>query len=280
MRPIPNLTANLSIKPIHLMIPVLAVLVGLAGCTSTSSNTPAPAPIPQPVPPPPIKEAPLPVRANLRAELAAGYYERGQMDVALQELTEAVKLDPTNAKIYNVYGLVYATLGQDADAARNFRKALELSPNDSEFRQNWGWYLCTHAQAKESIPEFERAISNPLYKTPEIALINAGRCAGSLGETQRAEQFFRRALNVSPSNPEAAYSLSQLAYKEGRLPEARALMKPVMQQNNPSAEELVLGMCIERKLGDRSAEASYVSQLRNRYPNSPETKSIATGACE
>ncbi len=268
-------------RPASWLIPLLAALVLAAGCSSTSTTSPpvAVAPTPPP-PPPPIKEAPLPVRANLRAELAAGYYERGQMDVALQELAEAVKLDPTNPKIYNVYGLVYATLGQDTDAARNFRKALELAPNDSEFRQNWGWYLCTHAQARESIPEFERAVSNPLYKTPEIALINAGRCAGSLGESKQAEAFFRRALVVSPNNPEASLSLAQLTYKEGRLPEARALMKPVMQQTNPQPEALALGACIERKMGDRSAEASYISQLRNRYPDSAEAKFIATGACE
>ena len=262
------------------LVPVVALVLLATGCTSTVT-TPAPTAIPT-APPPPIviREAPLPVRANLRAELAAGYYERGQMDVALQELAEAVKLDPTLPKIYNVYGLVYATMGQDADAARNFRKAIEMAPSDPEFRQNWGWYLCTHNQARESIPEFERAVSNPLYKTPEVALINAGRCAGSLGESQKAEQFFRRALNVSPGNPQAALSLSQLAYKDGRLAEARALMKPVMQQTNPDAEALVLGMCIERKLGDRSAEASYASQLHNRYPESAETKSIAAGACE
>ncbi len=100
------------------LIPMLAALALAAGCSSTSTTSP-PAPVPPAPPPPPaIKEAPLPVRANLRAELAAGYYERGQMDIALQELAEAVKLDPTNPKIYNVYGLVYATLGQDADAAQ------------------------------------------------------------------------------------------------------------------------------------------------------------------
>ena len=266
--------------PIQVLTPVLLSLLLAAGCTSTTTQAPAPVPIPAPAPLPPIKEAPLPVRANLRAELAAAYYERGQMDVALQELAEAVKLDPTLAKSYNIYGLVYATLGQDAEAARSFRKALELAPNDPEFRQNWGWYLCTHGQAKESLPEFERAVSNPLYKTPESALINAGRCSDSLGETQRAEQYFRRALNVSPNNPEAAFSLAQLSYKQGRLPDARSLMKAVMQQNTPGPEQLALGMCIERKMGDRSAEASYISQLRNRYPDSPEAKNIASGACE
>jgi type IV pilus assembly protein PilF len=256
-----------------------AAIALAAGCSSTSTTPPV-APTPALPPPPPIKEASLPVRANAHVELATGYYERGQMDVALQELGNALKLDPTNPKIYNTYGLVYATLGQDAEAAQNFRKALELAPNDSDFRQNWGWYLCTHGQAKESIPEFEIAAGNPLYKTPEIALINAGRCSASLGENQRADLFFRRALSISPNNPQAAFSLSQLVYKEGRLPEARALMKPVMLQTNPPPEALALGICIERKLGDRSAEASYTSQLRNRYPGSVEAQNIATGTCE
>jgi len=267
-------------RPAPWPVPLLAALALAAGCTSTSTTTPPTAVPPAPPPPPAIKEAPLPVRANLRAELAAGYYERGQMDVALQELAEAVKLDPTLPKIYNVYGLVYATLGQDADAARNFRKAIELAPNDSEIRQNWGWYLCTHGQAREAIPEFEMAARNPLYKSPEIALINAGRCAGSLGENKQAEVFFKRALGVSPNNPLAALSLSQLTFKEGRLAEARALMKPVMQQTNPPPEALMLGACIERKMGDRSAEASYISQLRNRYPDSAEARNIATETCQ
>jgi len=57
-------------------------------------------------------------------------------------------------------------------------------------------------------------------------------------------------------------------------------MNPVMLQTNPPPEALALGACIERKMGDRSAEASYISQLRNRYPDSAEAKSIATGVCE
>jgi type IV pilus assembly protein PilF len=54
----------------------------------------------------------------------------------------------------------------------------------------------------------------------------------------------------------------------------------VMLTTNPPPEGLRLGMCVERKLGDRQAELSYVSQLRNRYPDAPETKAIATESCE
>jgi type IV pilus assembly protein PilF len=263
-----------------LVLGLLAALAVLAGCESTSSSKQATAPPPVTPPPPPPQEAPAPYRAQLHTEIAAGFYERGQMDVALQELAEAAKLDPRNAKIYNVYGLVYAMIGRDAEAQQNFQRAIELAPNDSEIRQNWGWYLCTHGRAKESIQEFELAVRNPLYKSPDVSLVNAGKCSVEIGDNKRAEEFFRRALSINPNNTTAAYNLSLLTYRQARLDEARALMKRVMQQATPPPDALYLGMCIERKMGDRSSEASYVSQLRNRYPESAEAKAIPPGACE
>jgi Tfp pilus assembly protein PilF len=57
-------------------------------------------------------------------------------------------------------------------------------------------------------------------------------------------------------------------------------MRPVMLHASPRPEALYLGMCIEQRLGDRQAELSYVSQLRNRYPDAAETKAIGTVACD
>jgi type IV pilus assembly protein PilF len=218
-------------------------------------------------------------RAELHTDLAAGYFERGQYDVALEELAEALKTDPTYPKLYSVYGLVYAELGDDPKAELNFRKGLELAPADSEIRHNWGWYLCTHGRPRESIGEFEAALRNPLYRTPEIALINAGKCSVEAGDNAAADQYFRRALVLKPGNPQAAYNLALLSYRGNKLEESRALMRFVMAQNPPPPEALYLGMCIERTLKDRQAEESYVTQLRNRYPNSAEARAIATGGC-
>ena len=258
-------------------IVLLLFTLALAAC---ASKNPAPTPQPEPAPPVKAQEAPLAQRAQIRADLAAGYYERGQMDIALEELGEAAKLDPTNARIYNIYGLVYTMMADNAKAEENFRRAVSLAPNDSEIRHNWGAFLCATGRAREAIPEFEQAIRNPLYKTPEIALINAGKCSVTLGDTAKAEQYFRQAITVSPNNPTAAYNLALLAFRQKRLDEARAWMRPVMQQQSVTPEALYLGMCIERRQGDRQSELSYTSQLRNRYPDSVEAKAIASGVCE
>ena len=228
----------------------------------------------QPQPTPPAE------RARLHTDLAAGYYERGQMDIALDELNVAIKLDPRYAPAYNIFGLVYAVLGEDRKAEQSFARALELAPNDSDIHHNWGWYLCQHKREREALEQFDIAVRNPLYKSPEIALVNAGRCAITIGDMRVAEGYFRRALVVKPGYELAAYGLALIAYKEGRYADARNWMKGVMQTSNPQPEVLYLGMCVERKLGDNQAELSYVSQMRNRYPDAPETKAINTEGCQ
>ena len=272
----------MSREALHAMAACALAAVVLAGCQSKPlTEAPAQAQIPQQSLPP-VKQPVVPPeeRAQLHAQIAAGYFERGQFDVAIEEANDALKLDSRNARAYNVLGLVYGVLGERPKAEDAFARALQLSPQDSEIRQNYGWYLCQTGRARESIPEFEAALRNPLYRSADIALINAGKCSAAFGEVAQAETYFRRALQVSPGNAVAGYNLALVAYKSARYDDARAWMRIAMQDANPPPETLFLGMCVERKKGDTQAELSYISQLRNRYPDAAETKAIATGACE
>ena len=225
----------------------VVVMAMLVGCNTTPK---APEPQPREAPPPQQQASPVD-RARMHTDLAGGYYERAQMDIAIDELKLAVAADPGYAPAYNLYGLVYAVLGEDRKAEQSFERALALAPNDSDVHHNWGWYLCQHKREREALAQFEIAVANPLYRTPEIALVNAGR-----------------------------YGIALIAYKEARYDEARKWIRPVMQTTTPPPEAMYLGLCIERKLGDRQAELSYITQLRNRFPDSVETKAITTEACE
>ncbi|HEY3180870.1 MAG TPA: type IV pilus biogenesis/stability protein PilW [Casimicrobiaceae bacterium] len=262
---------------IYALLGMIAALL-VAGC---ASNKPAQTASPEALDPVKTQETSPQRRAQIKTDLAAGYYERGQFDVALEVLDEAQKLDPNYPKTYNVFGLVYTMLGETPKAEASFQRGLSLAPNDPDLRANWGAFLCATGRPREAIPELETALRDPLYKSPEIALINAGKCSAALGENKKADEYFRRALGASPGNSIAAYNLALLAYREARLDDARSWMRPVMRDASPRAEALYLGMCIERKQGDRQAEISYMTQLRNRYPDSPEAKAVvATRACE
>ena len=57
--------------------------------------------------------------------------------------------------------------------------------------------------------------------------------------------------------------------------DAEQYVNNVISLGNPSADALLLAARVARGLGDRSSESSYVSQLRRRYPDSPQTRAIS-----
>jgi type IV pilus assembly protein PilF len=60
--------------------------------------------------------------------------------------------------------------------------------------------------------------------------------------------------------------------------EARKLVGRFNKLVTPNAESLWLALRIERKLGERVAESSYATQLRRRYPASPQYQLLQRGA--
>ena len=269
-------------RRIALPFSVAVAVALLAGCASKEPAERASSP--QSSPQPKLEtvkaqEATPQQRAHIKTDLAAGYYERGQFDVALDVLREAEQLDANYARIFDIYGLVYTMLGEPQKAESSFRRALSIAPNDPDIRANWGAFLCATGRERESIPEFEAAVRDPLYKTPEVAFINAGKCTLALGDSKKADEYFRRALTAAPSNAIASYQLALLAYKETRIQDARFWLRPAVQAVAPRPDALLLGVCIERKLGDRQAELSFALQLKNRYPDAPETRQIDSGNC-
>lgn len=213
-------------------------------------------------------------RARIHTELGASYYERGQYATALEELKAAIAADSGYAPAYNTTGLVYMDLRQDQLAEKNFRQALDLSPGDSNAHNNYGLFLCSRGRAQEGMPHFQAALKDPLYSTPAKALANAGVCSRELNDDKSAEAHFAKALAIEPANPVALYHLADIHFKRGQPEDARRYLARQQQIAAPSPESLWLALRIERKLGDRNAEASYGLQLRKKFPESPQAKAL------
>jgi type IV pilus assembly protein PilF len=215
--------------------------------------------------------------ARIHTELGAGYYMRGQLGVALKELQIAVKAEPRYGPAYNVLGLVYSELGEKAAAEENFKRALEINPEDSDAQNNYGLFLCREKRQEEAIPHFLLALKNPLYKTPDLSYVNAAICSREMGDMKKAEEYFSRALGLQPNNAQALAGLARIADEQGQVDQAHVYLTRFMQVGQPDAETLLLGIKIERQRGDRQAEASYRSQLRNRFPKSKEAQAAESG---
>jgi type IV pilus assembly protein PilF len=216
-------------------------------------------------------------RARIHTELAAAYYQRGNMGVALEELRIAAVADPSYAPAHSMFGLVYMDLREQQLAQQSFERALQLSPNDADINHNYGWFLCQTKREPDSIKYFLQAIRNPLYATPSRSYSAAGVCTMRTQNTKDAEQFFERALKMEPDETSALLNLGQIRYQQGKMEEARRLVSRYNKLADPSAESLWLALKIERRSGARVAEQSYATQLRRRYPASPEYQALQRG---
>jgi type IV pilus assembly protein PilF len=211
--------------------------------------------------------------AKVHTELAGMYYERSQLGIALGEIAMALQADRNYAPAYNVRGLIHMALREDKEAEEDFRQSLQLDKGDSDAHNNYGWFLCQRDRAKESIPHFMAALKNPLYTTPERAYLNAGVCSQKAGLLKDAEDFLQRALLVQPGNPQALLALAELSFFNGDYLAAKKYFAGFAERTeSPTAEQLWLGVRIERRGGDRNAAASYAVQLRKRYPEARETQ--------
>lgn len=219
-------------------------------------------------------------RAKVFTDLAGAYLSRGQYKVALDELRKAITADSRFGPAYNVYGMIYMDLGEDQLAEENFRRAIDLNHNDSDTRNNYGWFLCTRGRYDEGLAQFTAALRNPLYTQPELAMANAGLCAEKKGDIALAEANLSKSLKLQPDNAGTLLKLAGLYYRQGRLQEAQRQLARHDELAPPSAASLWLGVLLERKLGDRAQETAYAAQLRKRFPDSNEAQRLMSGQFE
>lgn len=221
-------------------------------------------------------------RAAIRLQLAVEYYQQGKYEIALDEIKKAIAADPDYADAYGVRALIYTAIGQLPLAEENYQHALRLAPRNPELANNYGSFLCQSVnRPAEAMRQFEAALRNPTYRTPVRALVNAGLCSLKTRNTDAAERYLLDALRYNPDLPATTAGLARVYYERRDYQRAGFFihrLTEVSKLDTLSADALWLAIRVQRKLGDRSMEASLLAQLRRRFPGSPEFAAYERGA--
>ena len=217
-------------------------------------------------------------RARIRLELASGYFEQGQTNVALDELKQALVSDPSFGDAYNLRGLVYMRLNDIPLAEDSFRRALALNPRDADVAHNYGWLLCQQSRYPEAFQFFAQAIANPTYGGQAKTLMAQGVCQVRAGQRSEAEQSLTRAYQLDAGNPVIGYNLASLLYDRGELTRAQFYIRRINNSELANAESLWLGVRIENRIGNREAVSQLGDQLKKRYGQSREATAYDRGA--
>lgn len=252
----------------------------IAGCAGTgtgpgSGSAPSVVPVSEQAPAGMAEKS-----AKTHTELGTLYLQSGNLAVALEEARLAAATDPGYAPAYDLMGLVHILLNETPQAQAALERAIQLAPGDPQIANDYGWFLCQNGREQEALKYFAAAARNPLYKTPTRPYTNAGLCSLRIKDDKTAEEHFQRAVMLDGSNVQAIYHLSALAYKRGDYFNAKKYLGELHHLMEPNAESLWLGVRIERKIGDRQAEANYSSQLRRKFAGSPEHQALLQGRYE
>ena len=215
--------------------------------------------------------------AKIHTELAYQYFLRAQYGVALDEARIAIKAKRNYAPAYNTLAMINAELKEDEAAEDAFKDGLDYQPADSDLNHNYGCFLCQRGRAKDSLKYFRTALKNPLYASPEKALVSAGVCSMRAGDSEAANVFFDKALLLKPDYPPALWHLAEENFKLNRPGDARRNLLRYHRVSGETAASLWLGVRIERRLGDKDAEMSYANKLKQNFPESRETAEMLNG---
>jgi type IV pilus assembly protein PilF len=220
-------------------------------------------------------------RAEIRMQLAGGYFEQGNYLVALDEVKKAIAADPQNPSGYGLRAIIYMRMGEKELANDNFQHALKLAPNDPDLNNNYGSFLCQNDRVKESFKHFDAALANRNYRSPAGALNNAGSCALKIKDYELAERYLLQALQLAPDVPETNVGLARVYYARREYPRASFFMTQVgklAKLDSLPADVLWLGIKVQHKMGDLGAEQGFATQLRRHHAQSPEYAAYQRGA--
>ena len=217
-------------------------------------------------------------RARIRMELASGYFSEGKTTVALDELKQALAIDPAFPDAYSLRGLIYMRLNDMRLAEDSFRRALALNPRDANAAHNFGWMLCQQSRYPESFTAFNQALAVPLYAEQAKTYMTLGLCQQAAGQKPEAERSLVRSYEIDPANPITGYNLAKLMYERSEFGRAQFYLRRINNSEYANAETLWLGIKAERRMDNRDAAQQLAGQLRRRYPNSSELAAYERGA--
>ena len=129
-------------------------------------------------------------------------------DQALIEFKSLITQNFSDPIIYNLGGVINASLKNFKDAIDCFSKALKINPNYAEANNNMGALLKTIGRTRDSVAYFEKAIKiKPDFAN---AYNNLGASFNLMGKWELAVKNYDKCLKINPNEKDSFNNLINL----------------------------------------------------------------------
>jgi len=162
-------------------------------------------------------------KARVHGNLGKAYLDAGRYEEAAREFRRMIELDPTFAGAYNNLAVIYIDHLKDYDEAQRYISAsLELFPDYPVGYVNRGVICLNTRRLRPAIENFEKALE--LDPKNLLAHYNLAACYINLGDPDRAEEYLRRGLSFWPEDNRFHILLARIYSRRGNAKEAESYL--------------------------------------------------------
>lgn len=129
----------------------LFLIVFLTGCATTATNV--------------NKD-----KGDSHYKMGLAYLNTPEDYMAMSEFQKAKEANPEDHRVYYAISAFFIKKGKLSDAEENIVKALNLSPDNAEYRNTYASILAGQGKIESAISEWKKALEDPSY--PSVALVN------------------------------------------------------------------------------------------------------------
>jgi len=224
------------------------------------------------------REDPTDSAAKTNIQLGIAYLQQGNYTVAREKLERSLKQNPKDPDVHTSLGLLYDRTGEPKLADKHYQEALKLAPNSPDISNNYAIYLCKRGRVDEGVERFSAVAANRYYRTPEVALTNAGVCLRNAKRFDEAQARFIGAIKARPDYSEATVQLATLHVERGQLPEARKVVDTYLGAFRPKPDVLYTAVTVARASKDKMSEEKFSRTLRLEFPDSAQARALKQGS--
>ena len=142
-------------------------------------------------------------------------------------------LNPESSKGYGLRGAIRHTRADPSGAARDYKQALLLDPNDPEALLWLGYYYGVSGR-----PALARALMDRLQQVDPLTSVNlimSGMVAMFEGKYSEALSWTQRSVDVDPANPTPRMMHAMMLAANGRRDEGATILDAVARDTSPMA---------------------------------------------
>tara|TARA_B100000809_G_scaffold263615_1_gene317282 strand:- start:563 stop:2491 length:1929 start_codon:yes stop_codon:yes gene_type:complete len=208
------------------------------------------------------------VDIDARVNQAIACHRSGQLQQAEQICQQILDIDPQNAEVLNLFGLIACQAEKYEIAVDLISHALEIAPNQPLFLNNLGVALYRQGKCDKAVETYQRAIQ--IQPDFVEAYNNLGNLFEAEERYKEAIEVYYQALDMQPDSVEIHNNLGVTLYKQGKCDKAIETYQRVIQIQPDFAEAYNnLGMALKKK-GELDAAVQVHHQALRIQPDFAE----------